>query len=106
MHRTSAVTWDRAVQHDSTRDLCADCTHLDVDVANYQEFLRNNSVLPEDRITKTNTARVLGQPHDVAKDLKMTRPAFRRKPDGDDHLPEIPSVDGNSKARRAEERCI
>ena len=56
--------------------LCADCTHLDVDVANYQEFLRNNSVLPEDRITKTNTARVLGQPHDVAKDLKMTRPAF------------------------------
>ncbi len=32
--------------------LCADCTHLDVDVANYQEFLRNNSVLPEDRITK------------------------------------------------------
>ena len=56
--------------------LCADCTHLDVDVANYQEFLRNNSVLAEERITKTDSAKVLGKPHDVAKDLKMTRPAF------------------------------
>src|SRR5699024_10443352 len=53
--------------------LCADCTHLDVDVANYQEFLRNNSVLAEERITKTDSAKVLGKPHDVAKDLKMTR---------------------------------
>ena len=56
--------------------LCADCTHLDVDVDLYQEFLRGNSVLSEDRIAKTNTARVLGQPHDVSRDLKMTRPAF------------------------------
>src|SRR5699024_6417416 len=56
--------------------LCADCTHLDVDVANYQEFLRNNSVLAEERITKTDSAKVLGKPHDVAKDLKMTRAAF------------------------------
>lgn len=56
--------------------LCADCTHLDVDIALYQDFLKNNSVLSEDRIAKTNTARVLGQPHDVSRDLKMTRPAF------------------------------
>lgn len=56
--------------------LCADCTHLDVDVSLYQDFLRENSVLAEDRIAKTNTARVLGQPHDVSKDMKMTRPAF------------------------------
>ena len=86
--------------------LCADCTHLDVDVANYQEFLRNNSVLAEERITKTDSAKVLGKPHDVAKDLKMTRPAFGGKPDGDDHLPEIPSFDGDGKTGRAEERGI
>ena len=56
--------------------LCADCTHLDIDVANYQEFLRGASTLPEARITATNNAMVLGKPHDVSKDLKMTRPAF------------------------------
>ena len=56
--------------------LCADCTHLDIDVANYQEFLRGASTLPENRITATNTAMVLGQKHDVSRDLKMTRPAF------------------------------
>ena len=56
--------------------LCADCTHLDIDVANYQEFLRGASTLPEARITATNTAMVLGQKHDVSRDLKMTRPAF------------------------------
>ena len=56
--------------------LCADCTHLDIDVANYQEFLRSASTLPENRITATNTAMVLGQKHDVSRDLKMTRPAF------------------------------
>ena len=56
--------------------LCADCTHLDIDVANYQEFLRGASTLPEARITSTNTAMVLGQKHDVSRDLKMTRPAF------------------------------
>jgi len=56
--------------------LCADCTHLDIDVANYQEFLRGASTLPEARITATNKAMVLGKPHDVSRDLKMTRPAF------------------------------
>ena len=56
--------------------LCADCTHLDIDVANYQEFLRGASTLPEARITTTNNAMVLGKKHDVSRDLKMTRPAF------------------------------
>jgi len=56
--------------------LCADCTHLDVDMGNYKAFLKENSVLQEQRIEGLGTARVLGEPHDVSKDLKMTRPAF------------------------------
>jgi electron transfer flavoprotein alpha subunit len=56
--------------------LCADCTHLDIDMDIYKDFLKNNSVLKEERIDGLGTARVLGQPHDVSKDLKMTRPAF------------------------------
>ena len=56
--------------------LCADCTHLDIDVANYQDFLRSASTLPEARVTATNFAMVMGQKHDVSRDLKMTRPAF------------------------------
>ena len=56
--------------------LCADCTHLDIDVKNYQDFLRSASTLPEERIKATSSAKVLGKDHDVSKDLKMTRPAF------------------------------
>ena len=56
--------------------LCADCTHLDIDSANYQDFLREVSTLPEPRIAGTNFAMVLGEKHDVSRDLKMTRPAF------------------------------
>ena len=56
--------------------LCADCTHLDVDLPKYQDFLRENSTLPEERITATNNAKVLGEDHDTSRDLKMTRPAF------------------------------
>ena len=56
--------------------LCADCTHLDIDVANYQDFLRSASTLPEARVAATNFAMVMGQKHDVSRDLKMTRPAF------------------------------
>ena len=56
--------------------LCADCTHLDIDSANYQDFLREVSTLPEPRIAGTDFAMVLGQKHDVSRDLKMTRPAF------------------------------
>ncbi len=46
--------------------LCADCTHLDVDVANYQDFLREASTLDVD-----------GMKWDMEdRNLKMTRPAF------------------------------
>ena len=56
--------------------LCADCTHLDVDMGIYKDFLKENSTLAPERIEATNTAVVLGQKHDVSRDLKMTRPAF------------------------------
>lgn len=46
--------------------LCADCTHLDVDVANYVEFLRRNSTLDIESMTFDMEDR----------NLKMTRPAF------------------------------
>ena len=46
--------------------LCADCTHLDIDVANYIQFLRESSTLDVD-----------SQKWDMEdRNLKMTRPAF------------------------------
>ena len=42
----------------------------------YKDFLRSASTLPEEKIEKMNTAKVMGQDHDVSRDLKMTRPAF------------------------------
>ena len=46
--------------------LCADCTHLDVDVANYIQFLREASTIDVD-----------SQKWDMEdRNLKMTRPAF------------------------------
>ncbi len=56
--------------------LCADCTHLDIDMDNYREFLKEASTLAPEKIEKLGTAIVLGQKHDVSRDLKMTRPAF------------------------------
>nr|WP_325186036.1 acryloyl-CoA reductase electron transfer subunit beta [uncultured Oscillibacter sp.] len=56
--------------------LCADCTHLDVEMSTYKDFLREASTLPEDKIEKVGTAMVLGEKRDVSRDLKMTRPAF------------------------------
>ena len=56
--------------------LCADCTHLDVDMDISRDFLRSASTLPEEKIAGLNSAMVLGQKHDVSRDLKMTRPAF------------------------------
>ena len=50
----------------SVTGLCADCTHLDVDVANYIQFLRESSTLDVD-----------SQKWDMEdRNLKMTRPAF------------------------------
>ena len=58
--------------------LCADCTHLDVDMDKYMAFLKENSTLPEDRLeaVASHTVTVLGENHDTSRDLKMTRPAF------------------------------
>ena len=46
--------------------LCADCTHLDVDVPNYIQFLRESSTLDVDSVKWDMEDR----------NLKMTRPAF------------------------------
>ena len=56
--------------------LCADCTHLDVSVPVYQDFLKEASTLAPERIDGTSSAMVMGEKHDVSHDLKMTRPAF------------------------------
>ena len=62
--------------------LCADCTHLDVDMPNYKDFLRKASTLPEDKIEKLGIIKLKDNEtgnmvdHDVSKGLKMTRPAF------------------------------
>ena len=56
--------------------LCADCTHLDIDMPIYKNFLREASTLAEERIEKLGTVKINGQDHDVSRDIKMTRPAF------------------------------
>ena len=56
--------------------LCADCTHLDIDMPNYKGFLKEASTLPEERIEKLGTVMINREPHPVSRDLKMTRPAF------------------------------
>ena len=56
--------------------LCADCTHLDVEMNNYKGFLREASTLAPEKIEGMDTAMVMGEKHDVSRDLKMTRPAF------------------------------
>ena len=56
--------------------LCADCTHLDIDMPIYKNFLREASTLAEERIEKLGTVKINGQYHDVSRDIKMTRPAF------------------------------
>jgi len=50
--------------------LCADCTHLDVDLNGYIDFLRTASSLDVDN-TNFESAQF-----DAKKNLKMTRPAF------------------------------
>ena len=56
--------------------LCADCTHLDIDMPNYKNFLKEASTLPAERIEKLGTVMINREPHPVDRDLKMTRPAF------------------------------
>ena len=50
--------------------LCADCTHLDIDLEGYKEFLKTGSSLD---VENMNFATKL---FDVNTNLKMTRPAF------------------------------
>ena len=50
--------------------LCADCTHLDVDLNNYIEFLRKESSLD------TENTSFESKLFDAERNLKMTRPAF------------------------------
>ena len=47
--------------------LTADCTHLDVDVPKYVDFLQENSTLPQAQLDAINRE---------DRNLKMTRPAF------------------------------
>ena len=56
--------------------LCADCTHLDIDMPNYKDFLREASTLAEERIAGLGTIRLFGEDYDINMDMKMTRPAF------------------------------
>ena len=56
--------------------LCADCTHLDIDLHNYKSFLKEASTLADERIERLGNVKVAGADHDVSRDLKMTRPAF------------------------------
>ncbi|MBR3391715.1 MAG: electron transfer flavoprotein subunit alpha/FixB family protein [Firmicutes bacterium] len=56
--------------------LTADCTHLDVDMDIYKQFLHDNSTLPAERIDGLSKIKVNGEDHSVERDLKMTRPAF------------------------------
>lgn len=50
--------------------LCADCTHLDVDLEKYIDFLRGNSSMDVDH------ANFQSKQFDASRNLKMTRPAF------------------------------
>lgn len=50
--------------------LCADCTHLDVDLDGYINFLKTGSSLDVDNVNFESKL------FDVKKNLKMTRPAF------------------------------
>ncbi|MBO5995450.1 MAG: electron transfer flavoprotein subunit alpha/FixB family protein [Firmicutes bacterium] len=56
--------------------LCADCTHLDIDMPTYKDFLREASTLTEERISGLGVIRLFGEEHDINMDMKMTRPAF------------------------------
>ena len=76
--------------------LCADCTHLDVDVPNYIQFLRESSTLDVDSM-KWDMERP--EPEDDPSRI-------RRSPDGYHHLPPFPSLHGYRPSRRYEEERL
>ena len=73
--------------------LCADCTHLDIDMPNYIQFLRESSTLDVDSMKWDMEDR----------NLKMTRPAF-----GGHLMATIicPSADVHRPSRRHEEGSL
>ena len=76
--------------------LCADCTHLDVDVANYIQFLRESSTLDVDS-------------HEVGyggPEPEDDPSGLRRPPDGHHHLPPFPSLHGYRPSGRYEEERV
>ena len=75
--------------------LCADCTHLDIDMPNYKGFLKEASTLPEERIEKLGTVMINKEPSRI-----------RRSPDGLHHLPPFPSRYGHRSPRRYEEARV
>ena len=52
--------------------LCADCTHLDIDMPNYKGFLKEASTLPEERIEKLGTVKK----RECKKNVEILHPAF------------------------------
>lgn len=76
--------------------LCADCTHLDVDLAGYIDFLRGSSSLDVDCVN------FKPQAFDVSANLKMTRPAFGGYPMATIVRPPVPFGGGHRAAGRYE----
>ena len=74
--------------------LCADCTHLDIDVPKYKQFLRESSTLAP--------AMIDGIPEED-RNLKMTRPAFGGHLMATIICPPLPSRHGHRAPRRDEE---
>ena len=53
--------------------LCADCTHLDIDMPIYKNFLKEASTLPAERIEKLGTVKINGADHDVSRKGQRVR---------------------------------
>jgi electron transfer flavoprotein alpha subunit len=86
--------------------LCADCTHLDIDMDIYKDFLKNNSVLKEERIDGLGTAQGARQGSRRIQGSEDDPSGIRRKPDGFHHLPALPSVHGYRSSGRSEESSV
>ena len=56
--------------------LCADCTHLDIDVANYIQFLREASTLDVDSQKWDMEDRLMPRPTDTMKSAPMRSTSF------------------------------
>ncbi len=74
--------------------LTADCTHLDVDIAKYKDFLRTTST-----IDLANRSLKEHQPEDDPSRI-------RRPPDGYHHLPALPPPNVHRAPRRYEEGSL